>query len=150
MKNLEEEVWRLYFGRYEIVMSSFHIFILHFVDSISMNGENNWQINQLWGLLLTAVLNTKKALYFLYARERTFQWSFLFLYLTVRTTMEVRSMREMELMYQVYLDLPILSSCGQHLCVSTEAHTQHCIVHHHEVILSLVLKILLETMRTIT
>lgn len=53
-------------------------------------------------------------------------------------------------MCQVYLDLPILSSCGQHLCVSTEAHTQHCIVHHHEVILSLVLKILLYTMHTIT
>ncbi len=45
-------------------------------------------------------------------------------------------------MYLMYLDLSILSSCGQHLCITTEAHTQHCIVHHHEVILSLVLQIL--------
>lgn len=41
-----------------------------------------------------------------------------------------------------YLDFSILRSSGQHLCVSTEAHTQHCIIHHHEIILSLVLEIL--------
>lgn len=133
------------------------------VDSISINGENNWQINQLWGLLLSAVLNTTKCRYlvgisFVERKHCTscvpengpVQWSFLSLYSTVTATLEVRSVREMELMCQVYLDLPILSSCGQHLCVSTEAHTQHCIVHHHEVILSLVLKILLYTMHTIT
>lgn len=40
------------------------------------------------------------------------------------------------------LNLSILSSSGQHLCVPTEAHAQHCIVHHHEVILSLILQIL--------
>lgn len=47
----------------------------------------------------------------------------------------------------VYLDLSVLSSGGQHLRVSTEAHTQHCVVHHHEVILSLVLQILQDTMQ---
>lgn len=47
-----------------------------------------------------------------------------------------------EVKFVFYLDLSILSSGGQHLCVPTEAHTQHCIVHHHEVILSLVLQIL--------
>lgn len=52
-------------------------------------------------------------------------------------------------MFIVYLDLSILSSGGQHLRVSTEAHTQHGIVHHHEVVLSLVLQILQDTIHTI-
>lgn len=42
----------------------------------------------------------------------------------------------------MYLDLSILSAGGQHLRVSAEAHAQHGIVHHHEVVLSLVLQIL--------
>lgn len=42
----------------------------------------------------------------------------------------------------LYLDLSILGPGGQHLRVPAEAHTQHGIVHHHEVILSLVLQIL--------
>lgn len=58
-------------------------------------------------------------------------------------------MREIEAMFLIYLDLSILGSGGQHLCVSTEAHTQHCIVHHHEVVLSLVLQILQDTINTI-
>ncbi len=58
-------------------------------------------------------------------------------------------MREIEITFLLYLNLSILGSGGQHLCVSTEAHTQNCIVHHHEVILSLVLQILLDTMHII-
>ena len=34
-----------------------------------------------------------------------------------------------------YFDFSILSSCSQHLRVSAEAHTQHCLVHHHEIVL---------------
>lgn len=40
------------------------------------------------------------------------------------------------------LNLSVLSAGGQHLGVAAEAHTQHGVVHHHEVILSLVLQIL--------
>ena len=61
-------------------------------------------------------------------------------------TLVVRVIRGRGLIFLVYLDLSILSAGGQHLRVSTEAHTQHRIVHHHEVILSLVLKILKDTM----
>lgn len=42
----------------------------------------------------------------------------------------------------LYLDLSILRSSCQHFCISTEAHAQHCIIHHHEVILCLILQIL--------
>lgn len=37
------------------------------------------------------------------------------------------------------LNLSILSAGGQHLRVSAEAHAQHGVVHHHEVVLRLVL-----------
>lgn len=40
------------------------------------------------------------------------------------------------------LNLSILSAGGQHLRVSAEAHAQHGVVHHHEVVLRLVLQIL--------
>lgn len=40
------------------------------------------------------------------------------------------------------LNLSILSAGGQHLRVSAEAHAQHGVVHHHEVVLRLVLEIL--------
>lgn len=40
------------------------------------------------------------------------------------------------------LDLSVLGSGGQHLRVPAEAHAQHGVVHHHEVVLSLVLQIL--------
>lgn len=40
------------------------------------------------------------------------------------------------------LDLSVLGSGGQHLRVPAEAHAQHGVVHHHEVVLSLILQIL--------
>lgn len=52
-------------------------------------------------------------------------------------------------MFGIYLDLSILGSGGQHLCVSAEAHTQHGVVHHHEVILRLVLQILQDTVNAV-
>lgn len=73
----------------------------------------------------------------------------LFLYLTVTITNDLERREKLEVMFIVYLDLSILSSGGQHLRVSTEAHTQHGIVHHHEVVLSLVLQILQDTIHTI-
>lgn len=60
------------------------------------------------------------------------------------------ALRGRGLIFLVYLDLSILGAGGQHLCVPTEAHTQHCVVHHHEVILSLVLKILKDTNMDLT
>lgn len=43
------------------------------------------------------------------------------------------------------LDLSVLGAGGQHLRVPAEAHAQHGVVHHHEVVLSLVLQILGDT-----
>lgn len=44
--------------------------------------------------------------------------------------------------FMLNLNLAILSPGGQHLRVSAEAHAQHGVVHHHEVVLRLVLEIL--------
>lgn len=56
-----------------------------------------------------------------------------------------QSMSPLTKPFRVYLDLSILSAGGQHLRVSAEAHTQHGVIHHHEVVLSLVLQILSDT-----